>query len=161
SHGPVSFSKDDESLALLFKKTSTHFFMSEFNMANVAAAAAIARRVGVSDDAIKKALAGFRGVPGRAEFITHGPYTAAVDYAHTPDSLEAIYKSVKPAKKGARLICILGAAGGGRDRWKRPAMGKIAVKYCDEIILTDEDPYDEDPREIVREIEAGIREADS
>ncbi len=55
-----------------------------------------------------------------------------------------------------RLICVLGAAGGGRDKWKRPQFGKIAAEYCDEIILTDEDPYDEDPTVVVKEIRSGI-----
>jgi UDP-N-acetylmuramoyl-L-alanyl-D-glutamate--2,6-diaminopimelate ligase len=54
----------------------------------------------------------------------------------------------------------LGGAGGGRDKWKRPAMGAIAARYCDEIILTNEDPYNEDPLEILDEIASGIREAD-
>ncbi len=57
------------------------------------------------------------------------------------------------------MICILGSAGGGRDRWKRPAMGKIAAQYCDVVILTDEDPYDENPDEILEEIRYGMDEA--
>jgi UDP-N-acetylmuramoyl-L-alanyl-D-glutamate--2,6-diaminopimelate ligase len=55
-----------------------------------------------------------------------------------------------------RLIFVLGAAGGGRDKWKRPAMGAVAAKYCDEIVLTDEDPYNEDPAEILGQIKEGI-----
>jgi UDP-N-acetylmuramoyl-L-alanyl-D-glutamate--2,6-diaminopimelate ligase len=111
---------------------------------------------------------GFNGVPGRMEFVRVGAYTAVVDYAHTPDSLEAAYAALRAqmgqgtGDKGQggdepRLICLLGAAGGGRDKWKRPEMGQIAAHYCDTIILTDEDPYDEDPGEILNEVEAGIR----
>ena len=55
-----------------------------------------------------------------------------------------------------KLICILGAAGGGRDKWKRPELGKIAAEFCDEIILTNEDPYDENPNRILSEIKSGI-----
>jgi UDP-N-acetylmuramoyl-L-alanyl-D-glutamate--2,6-diaminopimelate ligase len=55
-----------------------------------------------------------------------------------------------------KKICVLGACGGGRDKWKRPELGKIASRYCDEIILTNEDPYDEDPYQILLEIKSGI-----
>ncbi len=136
------------------------FLLSDFNERNIATAAAVARELGVSDKTIAGALAHFNGVPGRMEFVTAGPYTAIADYAHTPDSLEAAYRAAKPAPSPhypePKLICVLGAAGGGRDRWKRKAFGEIAAAYCDEIVLTDEDPYDEDPREIVREVRSGI-----
>ena len=89
-----------------------------------------------------------------------GDYTAVVDYAHTPESLEAAYVAATPKPSHEfphpRLLCILGAAGGGRDTWKRPAFGTIAADHCDEIILTNEDPYDEDPAAIMDEIETGI-----
>jgi UDP-N-acetylmuramoyl-L-alanyl-D-glutamate--2,6-diaminopimelate ligase len=141
------------------------FLLSDFNEENIAVAAAIGRRLGIDDAIIEKAILNFEGVPGRMEFVTGGGYTAVVDYAHTPDSLEAAYKAVKPKPSAEypepKLIALLGGAGGGRDKWKRPAMGAIAVKYCDEIILTNEDPYNEDPWEILNEIERGIREADS
>ena len=55
-------------------------------------------------------------------------------------------------------MCVLGACGGGRDKWKRPEMGKIAAQNCDVIILTNEDPYDEDPQEILNQIEKGVLE---
>lgn len=136
------------------------FLFSGFNEDNIAVAVAIARELGVHDATIEAALMDFRGVPGRMEFVARGLYTAIVDYAHTPDSLEAAYRAAKPGPAvhypDPRLICILGAAGGGRDRWKRPEMGKIAAEYCDEIILTDEDPYDEEPTEIVKEVRSGI-----
>ena len=139
------------------------FLMSGFNKENVAAAVALAKELGVGDGIIEQALAAFTGVPGRMEFVKEGTYTAIVDYAHTPDSLEAAYKEAKPVPDAnypePKLICILGAAGGGRDKWKRREMGKIAARYCDFIILTDEDPYDEDPKTILAEIKNGIDEA--
>jgi UDP-N-acetylmuramoyl-L-alanyl-D-glutamate--2,6-diaminopimelate ligase len=58
--------------------------------------------------------------------------------------------------EGKRRICVLGGTGGGRDKWKRPVMGGLASKYCDQIFLTDEDPYNEDPRQIVEEMLPGI-----
>ncbi|HYF29045.1 MAG TPA: cyanophycin synthetase, partial [Candidatus Paceibacterota bacterium] len=81
-------------------------------------------------------------------------FQAVVDYAHTPDSLAALY-SAYPGRK----ICVLGNTGGGRDTWKRPEMGRIADEACDEVILTNEDPYDEDPRAIVEAMAAGMKRA--
>jgi len=139
------------------------FFLSDFNEQNIAAAAAVAKKFGIADAPIRAALEHFAGVPGRMEFVVSDAYTVVVDYAHTPDSLEAAYKAVKPKPNEAypdpRLICILGSAGGGRDRWKRPRMGQIAAEYCDELVLTDEDPYDEDPKKIIEEIRAGVTAA--
>ncbi len=140
------------------------FLLSDFNQENIAIAAAIARRLGIDDATIEEAILNFKGVPGRMEFVRANGYTGVVDYAHTPESLEAAYRAVKPAPTDGhpnpKLIAILGAAGGGRDKWKRAAMGAVAAKWCDEIILTDEDPYEEDPESIVDEIEKGIRSAD-
>ena len=53
------------------------------------------------------------------------------------------------------MICVLGACGGGRDKWKRPILGKISSQFCDKIIITNEDPYDEDPREIIEQVASG------
>ncbi len=118
---------------------------------NIAAAIAFCLPQGINQGIIKKALENFPGVPGRMEIIQEEPFKVIIDYAHTPDSLEKIYKLL-----GSRLICVLGSAGGGRDKWKRPKMGEIAAKYCTKIILTNEDPYDENPQEILNQIETGI-----
>lgn len=100
-----------------------------------------------------RAIGKFNGIPGRVEHIEAGQdYTVVVDYAHTADSLEKLYQ-VFPTTKN---ICVLGGTGGGRDTGKRAVMGKIADTYCDEIILTNEDPYDEDPRKIVDDVARGI-----
>jgi UDP-N-acetylmuramoyl-L-alanyl-D-glutamate--2,6-diaminopimelate ligase len=135
----------------------------EFYMHNIAAAAAVARSLGVNDMAIASALTAFSGVPGRLQFVQEEPFTAVVDYAHTPDSLKAVYKTLcerleRGKRKGERgkLICVFGSCGGGRDRWKRPEMGKVASSYCDRIILTNEDPYDENPGTLLSEIRAGV-----
>lgn len=131
---------------------------SDFNLENAAAATAFAKSQGISWSVIKQALAFFKGVPGRMETIQPEPFRVVVDYAHTPDSLEQIYKSLAatPRDSGKKLICVLGAAGGGRDKWKRPVMGKVASRYCKLIFLTDEDPYDENPTAILDEIASGI-----
>ncbi len=128
-----------------------------FNIYNILAAFTLCRALGVSVETAKRALERFERIAGRAERIEAGqPFTVIVDYAHTPDSLEKLYQAFKDMGSGRR-ICVLGNTGGGRDTWKRPIMGEIADTYCNTIILTDEDPYDEDPHEIVRAMERGIK----
>lgn len=167
---PIVYSKDDEFLhdSLPHIRTARmrrdseppHFLMSPFNEENIAVAVAIAKELGIANKIIEDAVMEFQGVAGRMEFIHAGDYTAIVDYAHTPESLEAAYVAAAPKSSREfphpRLICVLGAAGGGRDTWKRPAFGTIAADHCDEIILTNEDPYDENPQAIIDEIEGGI-----
>jgi UDP-N-acetylmuramyl-tripeptide synthetase len=132
---------------------------ADFLKINVAAAIVVADSLGVSKDNIKNAIEHFRGVEGRMDVIVQKPFTVVVDYAHTPDSLEEVYKYMIGKKgKNSKLICVLGSAGGGRDKWKRPVLGEIAARYCDKLILTDEDPYDEEPSLIVNEIENGYLE---
>ncbi len=124
-----------------------------FNLANVVAAITYARAWGITDETIAHALSRFKGVRGRMEMIDEGQsFEVIVDYAHTPESLEAAYGA-----RSARKICVLGGTGGGRDREKRSRMGAIADVHCSHIILTDEDPYDEDPMQIVEDVKVGIK----
>jgi UDP-N-acetylmuramoyl-L-alanyl-D-glutamate--2,6-diaminopimelate ligase len=154
SHGE----EDGSAATQAHSQARSQFFLSQFNEQNVALAAGVARELGIADAVIEEAVRNFAGVPGRMEFVFGGPYFGIVDYAHTPDSLLAAYSAARSllANDDAKLICVLGGAGGGRDTWKRPEMGKIAAHYCDEIILTDEDPYDEDPNAIIDQVAAGI-----
>jgi UDP-N-acetylmuramoyl-L-alanyl-D-glutamate--2,6-diaminopimelate ligase len=116
-----------------------------FNAMNALGVIKIAEAFGATRSATKQALASLPLVRGRVEHVDAGQdFLAVVDYAHTPDSLEALYGAY-PGRK----ICVLGNTGGGRDTWKRPLMGKIADTHCAEVILTNEDPYDEDPRAII------------
>lgn len=125
----------------------------EFSLRNALAAALCVRALGVSVADIKRALAGITRIPGRGERVDAGQdFDVVVDYAHTPDSLKAIYEAYGSSRK----ICVLGATGGGRDHWKRPVMAQVADTYCDSVILTDEDPYDEDPRTIVDDLAKGF-----
>ena len=80
-------------------------------------------------------------------------FLAVVDYAHTPDSLQALYDAFPNRRK----ICVLGNTGGGRDTWKRPEMGAIADAECESVILTNEDPYDENPENIVNAMASGMK----
>lgn len=129
-------------------------FGGRFNVLNCLAALSATAMYGVDLPQTKSVLEGIKNIPGRMEFIQKEPFGVVVDYAHTPDSLEAVYKTLK--KDSQKLICVLGAAGGGRDKWKRPEFGRIADEYCDEIILTDEDPYNEDPEKIINDVSSGI-----
>ncbi|MCH8050036.1 UDP-N-acetylmuramyl-tripeptide synthetase [Patescibacteria group bacterium] len=125
-----------------------------FSVYNIIAAASFAWTRGVKIEQIKRAVEGLATIPGRVELIYEGQdFTAVVDYAHTPDSLEKVYK----AFPGRRLVCVLGNTGGGRDVRKRPLMGQIADEYCAEIILTDEDPYNEDPVKIINDMKKGFK----
>ena len=124
-----------------------------FNLQNILAALTLTSTMGIPQATIKKALEKIAPVAGRAERVEMGqPFTVVVDYAHTPDSLRALYSTYS----GKRIIGVLGSTGGGRDTWKRPAMGTIAEEYCDVAILTNEDPYDEDPQKIISEIAKGF-----
>lgn len=128
---------------------------NNFNLENAAAAVAVAEEQDVSWEMIQRALQEFKGVPGRMELVQNEPFRVVIDYAHTPDSLEKAYLALERPRK--KLICVLGAAGGGRDKWKRPIMGKIAAERCNKIFLANEDPFNEDPNVIMNEIEAGIK----
>ena len=129
-----------------------------FNVYNAAAALVAALALGVSVPEARSALASAKPAPGRLELVRAGqPFTVIVDYAHEPASLTALYEAAKIFSP-RRVIGILGSQGGGRDVWKRAAMGEIAARYCDELILTGEDPYDEDPERIMDDIEKGTRD---
>ena len=118
----------------------------EFSVMNALAAIKTAAWLGIPVEKSSEALALLTRIPGRAEKIDEGQdFLAIVDYAHTPDSLQALYGAYAKRRK----ICVLGNTGGGRDTWKRPLMGRIASESCDEVILTNEDPYDENPDSIV------------
>ncbi|MFH1423740.1 MAG: Mur ligase family protein, partial [Candidatus Nealsonbacteria bacterium] len=127
--------------------------IGEFNVYNALAAVCVGLAYGVNSEVCKKAVEKLEGVPGRMEQVLKEPFKVFVDYAFTPNALEKVYQTLKP--RDAKMICVLGACGGGRDRWKRKVLGKIAAKYCDEVIITNEDPYDEDPAAIIDEVAGG------
>ncbi|MEX0916690.1 MAG: UDP-N-acetylmuramoyl-L-alanyl-D-glutamate--2,6-diaminopimelate ligase [Candidatus Spechtbacterales bacterium] len=150
SVGPsgISFTIDTENF--------TAPLLGAFNVSNALGAIGICAGQGIAMATIARAFSRVAGVPGRAEIVMKRP-TVVVDYAHTPDGLRKIYEMVESVREGAgKKICILGSAGGGRDKWKRPEMGAIADAFCDEIILTNEDPYDENPEAIVAHVAEGI-----
>ena len=128
----------------------------DFNIYNALAGICLALSQGIDLEISKRALEKFKGVPGRMELVINEPFKVFIDYAFTPNALEKVYQTLKPKERNKNMICVLGACGGGRDKWKRPVLGEIAAKYCDKIIITNEDPYDEDPYQILSMIKSGI-----
>ncbi len=148
--------KDVERLTQDKKIQISSWLLSDFNLENAALVSAIAQSVGIKQEVVDGVFREFKGVPGRLEFVTHpNKPLAVIDYAHTPESLRAVYVFLKT--KGERLIGVIGSAGGGRDKWKRPQMAAIAEEFCDEVILTSDDPYDEDPKNIIEEMKKGMQ----
>ncbi len=127
-----------------------------FNVYNALLAAGIASALNIPPDAIRRGLEAVRNVPGRIELLeTETPFRVILDYAHSPDALENILTALRDTTKG-RMIALFGC-GGDRDRGKRPIMGEIAGRLADFCILTSDNPRNEDPMEILAEIEEGIR----
>jgi len=139
-----------------FSYGGEHFALSlpgMFTISNALAAIQTAEALGVPLATCAKALRELSHISGRVERVEAGQdFIAVVDYAHTPDSLQALYSAFPSQRK----ICVLGNTGGGRDTWKRPLMGRIADLACEKVILTNEDPYDEDPQAIVNAMAAGM-----
>ncbi len=127
----------------------------DFNGYNALAAICVGLNYGIDLELCKKAVESLKGIPGRMEEVISEPFKVFVDYAFTPNALEKVYKTFD----GKDLICVLGACGGGRDKWKRPVLGQIANNYCKEVIVTNEDPYDEDPMEIINQVSQSIPKA--
>lgn len=127
-----------------------------FNVYNALAAAAVGLIMGVQPETITQALAEVKSVPGRAEMLdTHTPYKVILDYSHSPDALENILSAVRQFARG-RVISLFGC-GGDRDHLKRPIMGEISGRLADYSILTSDNPRTEDPFEILRAVEEGIK----
>lgn len=129
----------------------------KFNIYNALAAVAVGVGLKLHLDQIARGLAAVDSVPGRMEKIEMGqPFGVIVDYAHSPDALEKLYGALKGVTKG-RLIAVFGATG-DRDRSKRPIMGKIAGELADVVVLTDEEPYGEEPATIIAEVRGGVEQ---
>lgn len=131
----------------------------EFNALNAAGALAAAKLLDIPANISRKALEKVKFLPGRMEFIDEGQdFSVIVDYAHMPDALEKVFKSLRRNFERRKLVCVIGSQGGGRDRWKRAEMGRIAARLCDFTVITNEDPYDDDPLQIINDIEKGVLE---
>ena len=131
--------------------------LGKFNIYNALAAICIGLSQGIDLETCQKALIEAKGIPGRMETVISKPFRVIVDYAFTPNALEQVYKTIKNNFNPQKMICVFGSCGGGRDKWKRPVLGELAAKYCDEVIITNEDPYDENPMEIINQIFEGTQ----
>lgn len=120
--------------------------LGEFNIYNLMAGIALGISQGINLETCKKGIEKVEGIPGRMQKIIEEPFSVFIDYAFTPNALEKVYKYLDPT------IAVLGACGGGRDKWKRPVLGELAHKYAKCVIITNEDPYDEDPQKIIDEV---------
>jgi UDP-N-acetylmuramoyl-L-alanyl-D-glutamate--2,6-diaminopimelate ligase len=129
------------------------------NVENSLAAIAVCRAFDIPMEKVVKSLATVTGVPGRFERIDVGqPWTVIVDYAPEPASLGRLYETISSIPR-QRTIHVLGSCGGGRDVARRPILGRMAGEFADIVIVTNEDPYDDNPREIMNHVATGAREA--
>lgn len=131
----------------------------EFNKYNALAALSFADFEGVPYNISKQVLEKNIVMPGRMEFVDlsdseRKKIKVLVDYAFLPQALQKVYETEQEKIKNTNggLICVLGAAGGGRDKWRMPEMGNTAAKFCKKVFITNEDPYDDDPMEIINAV---------
>jgi UDP-N-acetylmuramoyl-L-alanyl-D-glutamate--2,6-diaminopimelate ligase len=127
-----------------------------FNAYNLLGVLGVAVLLGDDEEEVLRALSGIRGAKGRFDRIAIGGIIAIVDYAHTPDALENVLKTINGVRTGNEQLITVVGCGGNRDRSKRPVMAKIAVGESTKVILTSDNPRHEDPMAILREMQAGI-----
>ncbi len=131
--------------------------IGDFNAYNLLAVLGAALLLGEEEENVLTVLSGLTAAPGRFEqVVAKSGTTAIVDYAHTPDAIENVLKTIWDLKKtGQRIITVVGC-GGDRDKTKRPLMAKIAVQMSDVVLLTSDNPRSEDPEQILEEMYAGL-----
>jgi UDP-N-acetylmuramoyl-L-alanyl-D-glutamate--2,6-diaminopimelate ligase len=130
----------------------------KFNVYNTLAAVGIGQALGLTKEQIEQGIASLPGVPGRMTAIEAGQkFNVLIDFAHTPDALQNVLQAAKELTKG-RVILVFGATG-DRDKAKRPIMGEMAAKNADQIFLTDDETYTEDPAAIIDAVKQGIDNA--
>lgn len=147
--GKVSFKLSNQEISAKY--------LGKFNAYNILAALACLDALGLDT---KQAIScGLRNIPGRQEWIKLGQnFKIMVDYAPEPESLAQLYEAIKEVSRN-KLIHVLGSCGGGRDQARRPILGKMAGKMADLVIVTNEDPYDDDPQMIIDNVAQGALEA--
>ncbi|HCM68021.1 MAG TPA: hypothetical protein DIS62_03395 [Candidatus Kerfeldbacteria bacterium] len=132
--------------------------LGKHNVSNALCAMAVCETLGVPLQVVIEAIATSKPASGRLEEIETGKkFRVFVDYAHEPASLRALYEAIRLLRP-KRLIAVLGSQGGGRDHAKRPVMGSIAAEFANVVFITNEDPYDEDPKSIVDDVARGVLE---
>lgn len=132
----------------------------EFTVYNTMAAAACAVGLGICPKTVRAAFSKMTGVPGRMERVAtpDGAFSVFIDFAHTPDAMEKLLRSVRRAMKPRQRLVVLFGCGGDRDRSKRPVMGSVATRYADLTVITSDNSRSEDPMAIIRDICTGVEE---
>jgi len=134
--------------------------LGEYNAANAMTAVCLGTSQGISLEKIKTGLEKIGSIPGRMELIKSvaPAFTVIVDYAFEPEALKKIYNTILKLEHN-KIIHVLGSAGGGRDVARRPKLGRLAGENADLVIVTNEDPYDDDPKIIIDQVAAGAESA--
>ena len=132
-----------------------------FNVSNALPAIVISRLAGIDDASIARGLVSLSVIPGRMERIEEGQnFTVFVDYAHEGESMRNVLETAASMRApGGRIIVLLGAEGGGRDKAKRPIMGELCGKMADYVIVSNVDPYEDDPIEILEDVAVAAEKA--
>ena len=135
-------------------------FIGAHNAYNLLAVYSVAKLLGAAEDEILIELSNLSTVSGRLEYIKGGnDITAVVDYAHTPDALENVLKTLKDSADGREIITVFGC-GGDRDKTKRPEMAEVSARYSDKIVVTSDNPRNEEPGDIIEDIKKGFQHKD-
>ena len=147
-----------EGLELEINGKSVWFkLIGDFNAYNLLGVYGTAVLLGKDPDEVLTHLSSLTSAPGRFELVGQGSgITAIVDYAHTPDALKNVLETITQFRTGTEQVITVVGCGGNRDKTKRPLMAAIACRYSDKVIFTADNPRDEDPMEIIREMQAGV-----
>lgn len=157
----IEISQDKLSYDLIGKENNISVSLGmtgKFNIMNSLQAAAACLEMRIPEEKVSSALSTVSGVKGRCEIIPTGKdYTVICDYAHSPDGIKNILSSLKPFAEN-RLVCLFGC-GGDRDKTKRPLMAKAAAEYADKLIITSDNPRNEEPSAIIEDILEGLKDS--
>jgi len=131
--------------------------IGDFNAYNLLGVYGAAVLLGEDAEEVLVKLSALNGAPGRFELVMPGSkITAIVDYAHTPDALKNVLETIAEFRTGNEQVITVVGCGGNRDKTKRPLMASIACRLSDKVVLTSDNPRDEDPMEIIREMQTGV-----
>ena len=131
--------------------------IGSFNAYNLLAAYGASVLLGKDSDEVLTGLSALEGAVGRFQLVLPGSrFIAIVDYAHTPDALQNVLETIAQFRTGNEQVITVVGCGGNRDKTKRPLMASIACRLSDKVVLTSDNPRDEDPMEIIKEMQAGV-----